>query len=297
MVTKHKLSVFLCHASQDSPVVDHLYNRLLAEDWIDPWLDREKLLPGQDWNMEIEKAVETADAVIVCLSNNSITKTGYVQKELRFVLDIADEKPDEEIFVIPIRLDECPIPRQLKKWQYIDYFPLKQGSQSFGRLLQALITRAERLDISTSGENFQTSSTTTRSSGSLALKGNKEVFMFEQDKEFIRGYLYKVIEDNKRFNFRGLETIGGVQIPEFDNAYISLGLVFRSIEKTDMFDDSSELIVSGQPEILDIASAFQRSHKLAVIGTAGSGKSTLLQWVNLSLARHYLKLENEPVSF
>ena len=69
-----KLRVFLCHASQDKPVVRELYQRLNSEGWIDPWLDEEKLLPGQDWDIEIEKAVEAADAVIVCLSNKSISK-------------------------------------------------------------------------------------------------------------------------------------------------------------------------------------------------------------------------------
>ncbi len=131
MATSRKLRVFLCHASQDNSVVDDLHTRLLAEGWIDPWLDKEKLLPGQDWDVEIEKAVETADAVIVCLSNNSITKAGYVQKELRFVLDISDEKPEGAIFVIPVRLDECPVPRRLKKWQYVDYFSSKQEFSPF----------------------------------------------------------------------------------------------------------------------------------------------------------------------
>jgi len=37
-----KLRVFLCHASQDKPIVRELYQRLLAEGWIDPWLDEEK---------------------------------------------------------------------------------------------------------------------------------------------------------------------------------------------------------------------------------------------------------------
>jgi len=46
MPAKRKLKVFLCHASQDKPVVRELYQRLLAEDWIEPWLDEEKLLPG-----------------------------------------------------------------------------------------------------------------------------------------------------------------------------------------------------------------------------------------------------------
>lgn len=54
-----KLRVFLCHASQDKSIVRELYQRLLVEGWIDPWFDEEKLLPGQDWDFEIEKMLET----------------------------------------------------------------------------------------------------------------------------------------------------------------------------------------------------------------------------------------------
>lgn len=118
MTETRKLRVFLCHSSQDKPVVRELYQRLNAEGWIDPWLDEEKLLPGQNWDMEIEKAVETADAVILCLSNKSVTKEGYVQRELKFVLDIALEKPEEAIFIIPLRLEDCNPPRRLRLWQY-----------------------------------------------------------------------------------------------------------------------------------------------------------------------------------
>jgi len=105
--TGRKLRVFLCHASQDKPIVRELYQRLLTEDWIDPWLDKEKLFPGQDWELEIEKSVEATDAVIVFLSNASVMKEGYFQKELKKVLDIANEKPEGVIFLIPMRLDDC----------------------------------------------------------------------------------------------------------------------------------------------------------------------------------------------
>jgi hypothetical protein len=54
--------------------VRELYQKLCAEDWIKPWLDQEELYPGQDWNLEIEKAVEAADVILVCLSNNSVNK-------------------------------------------------------------------------------------------------------------------------------------------------------------------------------------------------------------------------------
>lgn len=139
--SNRKLCVFLCHASQDKPVVRELYQRLLAEGWIDPWLDEEKLLPGQDWDMEIKKAAESSDAAIVCLSKKSVTKEGYLQKELRKVLDLADEKPEGTIFVIPVRLNGCEIPRRMTSWQYINYFPKSKRDHSYNKILDSLKLR------------------------------------------------------------------------------------------------------------------------------------------------------------
>ena len=115
-----KLKVFLCHASDDKPAVRELYQRLSAEDWIDPWLDEEKLLPGQDWDLEIEKAVEETDAVIVCLSTKGVSKEGYVQKEIKIALNAALFMPEDMIFIVPLRLDEGKTPRHLRNIQYID---------------------------------------------------------------------------------------------------------------------------------------------------------------------------------
>jgi len=56
------LRVFLCHASDDKEEVRNLYKRLEL-DGVDPWLDEQKLLPGQDWQQEIPQAVRQADVV------------------------------------------------------------------------------------------------------------------------------------------------------------------------------------------------------------------------------------------
>lgn len=142
-----KLKVFLCHASQDKPVVRELYQRLLTEDWIDPWLDEEKLLPGQDWNLEIEKAVEAAEAVVVCVSSTSVAKEGYIQKELRQVLDIALQKLYGAIFVIPVKLDDCELPRQLRDRQSLDYFPESRRAAAYERLKASLKIRKDKSGI------------------------------------------------------------------------------------------------------------------------------------------------------
>jgi len=140
------LQVFLCHSSNDKPAVRELYQKLRAEAWIEPWLDEEELYPGQDWNMEIEKAVEAADAIIVCLSKGSITKEGYVQRELRIVLDFADYKPEGTLYIMPVRLEECEPPRRLRPWQYADYFE-GQRDRAFQRLLVSLKRRADELEL------------------------------------------------------------------------------------------------------------------------------------------------------
>jgi len=141
------LRVFLCHSSNDKPTVRELYRQLSAEGWLDVWLDEEKLYPGQDWNLEIEKAVEAADAILVCLSNNSITKEGYVQRELRIVLDYADYKPEGTLYLIPIRLEDCEPPRRLRPWQYADYFE-EDLERAYQRLLVSLQMRAKSLGMS-----------------------------------------------------------------------------------------------------------------------------------------------------
>jgi hypothetical protein len=66
----------------------------LRKDGFDPWLDEEKLLPGQDWELETSTTVWQSDGVIVRLSTASVEKTGYVQKELRRVLDAAEYQPE-----------------------------------------------------------------------------------------------------------------------------------------------------------------------------------------------------------
>jgi hypothetical protein len=147
MTESRKLRVFLCHASQDKAVVRDLYNRLAVKTWIDPWLDEERLLPGQNWEVEIEKAVEESDAVIVCCSSASVSKEGYVQRELKYVLDFALEKPDGTIYIIPLRLDDCNVPRRLRSWQYADFYPESGRDKAFQRLLVSLHSRAHHLHI------------------------------------------------------------------------------------------------------------------------------------------------------
>lgn len=137
---RRPLKIFLSYASQDKPLVRELSRRLVGEGWIDTWQDEKSLLPGQDWRIKIEEAVEDADVVIIVLSQNSVTKEGHVQKELRYAREIALEKPEDAIFLIPLRLDECEVPRGLRFYQWVDYFGDNKDS-SYKALVASLNLR------------------------------------------------------------------------------------------------------------------------------------------------------------
>jgi hypothetical protein len=128
--------VFLCHSSADKPTVRELYSRLQG-DGVNPWFDEEDLLPGQLWEKEIPKAVRSSSAVIVCVSRNSVERAGYVQKEVKCALDAAEEQPEGKIFLIPARLEECPMPERLKHLHWVNLFE----PNGYDRLLRALGAR------------------------------------------------------------------------------------------------------------------------------------------------------------
>ena len=137
--TKRPLKVFLCHAHSDRIAVRGLYARLKREG-VDVWLDKEKLLPGADWEYEIRKAVREADVVVVCLSTQ-FNQAGFRQKEVRIALDTAMEKPEGEIFIIPARLEECDYLESLQRFHGVDLFE----EDGFQRLIRALRVRAEKI--------------------------------------------------------------------------------------------------------------------------------------------------------
>lgn len=139
-MAKRPLKVFISYASADRARAQNLYAHLAAVR-ADPWLDVENLLPGQDWKMEIAKALDGTDLVLLCLSNHSVSREGYVQKEMRLALDRALEIPPGEIFLIPARFEEVELPYSLRDFQAVDLF----ADNGMKRLLLSLNLRAERI--------------------------------------------------------------------------------------------------------------------------------------------------------
>ena len=117
------LRIFIAYALEDAAIAEKLY-AALEDRGYEPWLDRRKLLPGQNWPRRIQEAIENADFFIPCFSGNSVHKRGGFQAEIRYALDCASRIPLDDVFMIPVRLDDCCVPARIQReTQYVDLFP------------------------------------------------------------------------------------------------------------------------------------------------------------------------------
>ncbi|MCP4353016.1 MAG: toll/interleukin-1 receptor domain-containing protein [Desulfobacterales bacterium] len=129
--------VFISYAEENYDTAKKLYNDLEHPDAIKPWLDNFDILPGQNRETEIKKAIKTSDYFLALFSKNSVSKRGFVQKEQKIALEILDKSPSGEIFFIPVRIDECkPADENLQNIQYVDIFPSYE--KGLDRLLHVL---------------------------------------------------------------------------------------------------------------------------------------------------------------
>jgi len=137
---QQRLSIFLCHGSEDKSKVRELHKRLKL-DGFRPWLDSEDLVPGDDWETAIRIAVRKSDIVLVCLSKSSTSKIGFVNKEIKYALDAADERPEGDRYLIPGLLEPCDVPNRISPWHWVRLYEV----DGYDKLVAALRSRASAI--------------------------------------------------------------------------------------------------------------------------------------------------------
>lgn len=78
------------------------------------WLDDEQILPGMRWQAAIERALEDCSSALILISSNLDLNDERVAREISVAM--SSMKSKDELFspVIPLTLDESPIPDFLK---------------------------------------------------------------------------------------------------------------------------------------------------------------------------------------
>ena len=131
---------FISYASEDRSRVKPVWQRLQQDkdfQGVQFWFDEQELLPGQAWDLEIQKAKDRAIGMVLFLSNTSLEKEGYVQREFKWAVQRMDEMPEGHTFLFPVRLERCGLPYQMRQWQACDLFE----EDGYAKLKKALLAR------------------------------------------------------------------------------------------------------------------------------------------------------------
>jgi len=137
-----------------------MYERLVSEGF-SVWIDIEELLPGDDWQYEIKKAIRSCNAFMCLMSSRSVNKRGFVQKEIKEALDVLDQIPPGQNFLIPVRINDCyPSHPDIPEKQWVDLFP--DINKGIDKIIFSLSKAAKRSDpiLPTESPSFKTNAST-----------------------------------------------------------------------------------------------------------------------------------------
>lgn len=154
-------NIFISHSSADKPFVKRLAHGLLSEG-LPVWLDAWQLEYGDSLTDKIYEGIEESSIVLLVVSRQS-AESGWVNRELNAAL--AMEAQVRRKFLIPLKLEDCPLPLKVADRLYIDFssgfssslaqlveFFARQGARELpvdpGReLLSLTFTQAVHLDM------------------------------------------------------------------------------------------------------------------------------------------------------
>ncbi|MBI3418069.1 MAG: toll/interleukin-1 receptor domain-containing protein [Verrucomicrobia bacterium] len=131
--------ILISYAREDEKATETLYDALFKSGFC-PWMDKQDIDPGQDWDRAIRNAIKESDFVILCVSRKIRDKRGYIQREIKLILNRLEEIPTGDIFMIPLRLEDCAVPEELAKYQYVDWF----REDGYARLVRAMWNQWEK---------------------------------------------------------------------------------------------------------------------------------------------------------
>lgn len=91
----------------------------------------------------LRNAIRKATFFLVFLSRNSVNRRGGIQKEIREALSVWEQKLIEDIYLIPVRIEECEVPDSLSRFQWVNLY--EPGG--FERLIDAIRVGIKRLGL------------------------------------------------------------------------------------------------------------------------------------------------------
>ena len=102
--------VFVSYVREDAVMVERLAAEL-KDRGVNVWLDRNRLSPGDRWQLAIRDAIEQGAFFIACFSEHSASRgRSYMNEELVIAIEELRKRPSERVWFIPVLLSPGALP-------------------------------------------------------------------------------------------------------------------------------------------------------------------------------------------
>jgi hypothetical protein len=264
--------VFLSYCRDNAAEVARLRDDLVAAG-LTVWWDQQ-IRPGEDWKLEIRTAMKNSSAVVLCLSQEAQQRvTTGIYPEASDAIEIYRMHRPGEVFLIPVRLNECEIPsvaidavRYLDNLQYVDLFPDAQRPNGMARLIAGL-----------KGEPQPLAATNPPSADS---------------DEDLRRYLGDLTKETAFISIRGLQ-VGTGRAYRFPIDQLYISLTSTGDPARHAADDEASALEAEKTGVdrrsdVHLQDLLNRT-RLVIIGDPGAGKTTFLRRLAYALCQILLK--------
>ncbi|EAQ75276.1 hypothetical protein WH5701_09339 [Synechococcus sp. WH 5701] len=135
--------LFLSYVREDEAIVKDVFATLVRHEFT-PWIDQGKLVAGDVWDSKILEALRESDRFLVFLSAHAIAKLsgeGVFRHEVDTAVALQKERGAQSAFVVPVRLEDVPLPQDLASFQWYDLFT--GSAEGLAKALEASTLKPE----------------------------------------------------------------------------------------------------------------------------------------------------------
>ncbi|GAA2388375.1 toll/interleukin-1 receptor domain-containing protein [Dactylosporangium salmoneum] len=96
--------VFVSYCREDEADAERIYQALGLQGFR-VWKDTHDLLPGENWESKIRRTLSEYEFAVICLSRTAVAKRGFFQVELKVAARMQQERAEDDVYIIPVRVD------------------------------------------------------------------------------------------------------------------------------------------------------------------------------------------------
>lgn len=115
------MKVFLSYPSEHGKAAAQVKN-FVRSVGVECWFDQDSLVAGQDWDRARNQSLIEADVFLVLCAAQTTGRNGVYQREINEALELLKDRRVGTIYIIPLRLEDAPLPSELARFQFVDYF-------------------------------------------------------------------------------------------------------------------------------------------------------------------------------